>query len=190
MFYSSGFSVSDLRVQGRTRAEIDRQEWIDHCRRGHVPCRRDCRACVQSGAYPRPHRRQRHPHVLNLQCNLGGPFVTGEDVSIQKPRHLMVVMYLFPSLQLDNSSPEDGVDEDGYKIPEDLLSDPSDGPLHELVPEGDVGDEDNPAPKEAEFAKEEQDKWDTIIASCKQRYKAVTLTFVEVLPDQQATTVV
>ena len=176
----------------RTRAEIDRQEWIDHCRRGHVPWRRDCRACVQSAAYPRPHRRQRHPHVLNLQCDLAGPFVVGEDVAVKNPRHIMVATYSFPTLEIKENTPEPE-EEDGYDIPEGLFSDPFEGPLHEIDPEDGIGDGDvaeEPSDKEADLIKKDCEKWDTIIAACKQRYKVVTLTFIEILPDKSAATIV
>ena len=178
----------------QTKAERERNDWIAHCQRGHIPWRRDCAACVQAAAYPRPHRRQRHPAILNLQADLAGPFILGEDIAIQRPKHLMICTYAFPLFESEHDEEVDNPD--GYEIPTEFMADDFEGPLSELDPPedqdepegGDIIEE--PTPKELETLQTDKDKWDDIIKSCKSKYRTVTLTFVEILPDKKASTVV
>ena len=179
----------------RAKAESERNDWISHCQRGHIPWRRDCAACVQAAAYPRPHRRQRHPAILNLQADLAGPFILGEDIAIQRPKHLMICTYAFPLFESEYDVEE--VDNpDGCEIPTEFMAEDFEGPLSELDPpedqdEPEGGDTiEEPTLKELETLQTDKDKWDDIIKSCKSRYKTVTLTFVEILPDKKASTVV
>ena len=186
-------SSSEGDVPRVARASVgDKKEWISHCLRGHIPWRRDCLACVQSAAFQRPHRRQRHPKILNLCADLAGPYVRGEDSTIKHPKHLMIAVYAFPLFEV--SSEEEPEEERGYDIPEtwvdEEVQDEGSGVGGGVDPEEGDSEPVEASCKEKELLKKDQDKWDEIIKACKQKYRTVTLTFVEILPDKQASTVV
>ena len=48
-------------------------EWKQHCEQGHLPWRKDCLACLESAAFTKPHRRQKHPVLLNMMADLARP---------------------------------------------------------------------------------------------------------------------
>ena len=78
-------------------SKVDKHDsWKQHCMQGHVPWRKDCIACLESAAYMRPHRRQKHPVLFNMMADLAGPYQPGQDTEVRKGRHILMVVYPFP----------------------------------------------------------------------------------------------
>ena len=71
------------------------QGFKDRIQRGHLPWRRDCRACLQAAAFHHPCRRQKHPHCFSLSMDLTGPYKVGSDQS-GLCRYGVVGVYSFP----------------------------------------------------------------------------------------------
>ena len=50
-----------------------------HIERGHVPYRKDCRACVEGAGGTRPHRRVKHPEAATLSADIVRRFKPGKN---------------------------------------------------------------------------------------------------------------
>ena len=75
--------------------------WWNHIRQGHLPYRRDCRACVYGSAVGLQHRRVPYPASFSLSCDLLGPLPEkglSEESVAGKARHFRV-----PTELLDKS---------------------------------------------------------------------------------------
>ena len=57
--------------------------------RGHVPYRKDCKACVEGAGKTRPHRRVKHPEAAVLSSDIVGPFKLGRN----KEKFMLVAAY-------------------------------------------------------------------------------------------------
>ena len=165
------------------------QEWKRHCAQGHLPWRKDCLACLESAAYMRPHRRQRHPILLNMMADLAGPYQEGEDVEVQRGRYILMVVYPFP-LWITDSVPDDApIPGDAHFLDEDEGV-PEDVPLPDSF---DTIIEDeirvDPSKKERDLADKETAAWDSVVETLKGTYKVVNLCFSEILPNKRPATV-
>ena len=61
----------------------------EHIEKGHVPFRKDCRACVGGAGKTRPHRRVKRPEAAALSADIVGPFKPGKN----KERFMLVAAY-------------------------------------------------------------------------------------------------
>ena len=57
--------------------------------RGHVPFRKDCKACVKGAGKTRSHRRAKHPEAAVLSADVAGPFKKG----MNKEKFMLVAAY-------------------------------------------------------------------------------------------------
>ena len=172
-------------------SKLDRLgEWKRHCEQGHLPWRRDCLACLQSAAYMRPHRRQRHPVLFNMMADLAGPYAEGEDVEVTKGKYILMVVYPFPRW-VSKSSPED------VPIPSEFVEETGemhegpdlDGAVDPFVSAEPLEPRLEATAKELEAGKRDADKWATIVSTLKGPYEVINLCFVEILPDKRPSTV-
>ena len=179
------------RYQVAALAKVDKlAEWKRHCAQGHLPWRKDCVACLEAASYLRPHRRQKHPVLLNMMADLAGPYKLGEDVEVKKGKYILMVVYPFPLWGKAPTATDAPIPED-FELPEDHLDEMSEAPdveedpflveLAEVIPE--------PPPKERVSVDKESETWTTIVDTLKAPYKVVNLCFVEILPDKRPTTV-
>ena len=78
--------------------QLKPMSWEQHVKHGHVPFRRDCKICQQSGAKSAPHRRLnakkgQFPRAGVLSVDTTGPLVKGEDLMGNKMRFRLVGAY-------------------------------------------------------------------------------------------------
>ena len=176
---------------GATLATVDKlADWKRHCEQGHLPWRRDCLACLESASYMRPHRRQRHPVVLNMMADLAGPYKEGEDVEVTKGRYILLVVYPFPQWVREPATEDAPIPEEWYEEEELAHAsdvEPTDGgdPFMEEPPEASM----DPSVKEKDLADKDSDRWASVVDTLKRPYKVINLCFVEILPNKRPTTV-
>lgn len=97
--------------------------WEDHVNHGHVPFRRDCRVCQESGAKAAPHRRLvkekgEYPRAGVLSIDTSGPLCPGEDVTEETMKFLLIGAYTWTA---PKKSPLDDAEEVGKE--EEVLDD-------------------------------------------------------------------
>ena len=159
-----------------TLSKVDKTfEWKRHCEQGHLPWCKDCLACLESAAYMRPHRRQRHPVLLNMMADLAGPYREEEDTEVQKGKYVLLVVYPFlvwmtQEAPADAPMPEDVCLGEAH-TEEDLLEDArAPDPFK-------VGTEDephaDPSPKERDMADKDTAAWASVVDALKRPYKVV-----------------
>ena len=161
----------------------DAEAFRRHCLAGHKPWRADCTACLDSMAYSRPHRRMRRSRACALSIDMTGPFRTegAEDQGVSKPKYLIVGAYTFPvfgkaSGEILEDPKIPSPDEVGGLVP-----DPA-----EAAESWEVSEEEpmerTLTPAERKRVEDENRKWETIVAACKDTdYKLVEIPMAEVL---------
>ena len=181
-----------------TIAKLDKAEaWRQHCRQGHLPWRKDCLACLQSAAYMRPHRRQKHPIFCNMMADLAGPYIPGEDTEVRKGKYVLMVVYPFPlwtktpaGSDVPIPPPEEYDPDEDLEFPDNMEG--LDEPPEDFDPFGvEIPDIASPAPSAVELnaLKKEEGTWAGISAALSSPCKVVNVSMVEILPDKLASTV-
>ena len=175
------YGSSRLAAYEAVVSKVDKlAEWQKHCQQGHLPWRKDCAACLHSASFMRPHRRQKHPVLLNMMADLAGPYPEGEDIEVRKGKYILMVVYPFPLWEKTAPPPDERIpdewedDELGEEAAADAFHEPS----------------IEPTSKEREAAAKETAKWETVVDTLKEPYRVVNLVFVEILPNKRPSTVV
>ena len=165
--------------------------WKQHCDQGHLPWRKDCLACLESAAYMRPHRRQKHPVLLNMMADLAGPYQEGEDVEVQRGKYILLVVYPFPVWVKEPPPPDAPIPED-FQDEDESDAFAADGGVGAADPFHRDGPDElrvDPTLKEREAADAESKMWDTVVDTLTRPYKVLNLCFSEILPDKRPATV-
>ena len=84
----------------------EEEEWRQHILSGHLPYRRDCKACILGSGVGLQHRKVKAPASFALSCDLLGPLPEkglSEDCIASRPRHryALVAAYRAPSELLE-----------------------------------------------------------------------------------------
>ena len=166
-----------------------------HCLAGHRPWRPDCAACVDSMAHVRPHRRLKFSRVCGMNVDISGPHRTqkAEDQDVACPRYFIVCNYSFPLFQHPISQTEKEDVPQDVPIPDEFEEEPPedavpgvggvvDGEDWEIAEEPDERGDDW---IDEARVKDENKKWETIIATCKEpTYKVLNIPLLEILPSK------
>ena len=181
------------------------QHFREHVNRGHLPWRKDCRACLQSAAYHHVCKRRKHAHAFALSLDLAGPFKAGADHT-GLARYALVAVYTFPKFwrrgepakdpEVVPSDPVPSVAPDGEagaSADEPVLES---GPLDEPIPDSWSDIEETPdehAPAD-QAALDEVDrlarKWKLLTEASLEPLPMWRIPFVEVLYNKTRKTVV
>ena len=79
--------------------ELDEiRKWEAHVSQGHLPYRRDCSVCVEACGRDRPHRRQPTGEAFTMSIDIAGPFETGVDQAVQRPRYYVTSVTTIPKV--------------------------------------------------------------------------------------------
>ena len=79
--------------------ELDEiRKWEAHVSQGHLPYRRDCSVCVEACGRDRPHRRQPTGEAFTMSLDIAGPFETGVDQAVQRPRYYVTSVTTIPKV--------------------------------------------------------------------------------------------
>ena len=79
--------------------ELDEiRKWEAHVSQGHIPYRWDCSVCVEACGRDRPHRRQPTGDAFTMSLDIAGPFDTGVDQSVQRPRYYVTSVTTIPKV--------------------------------------------------------------------------------------------
>ena len=175
----TGFS--NCQVPEVAKPTSTEESFRQHVNRGHLPWRRDCRACLEAAAYHHACRRQKHPHAFSLCLDLCGPYKAGSDQA-GLCRLGLVGVYTFPKCW-DNGRPivgestmggvpEEADPDEGEQPTKDkpLKRVPEDHPIPEEFPDDDLPDIDGepqddlePSEEDVKAADKADAKWKAIV---------------------------
>eukprot|EP00434_Breviolum_minutum_P018336 symbB.v1.2.016177.t1/scaffold1227.1/size245474/4 len=108
---ASGSEPSMRKLTSEELAEI--QRWEAHVRQGHTPYRRDCAVCAEACGRDRQHRRQPTGEAFTMSLDISGPYETGIDQSVIKPRYYLTSVVTIP--RVDGNPLVEGLRELGAK---------------------------------------------------------------------------
>ena len=72
------------------------KSWEAHIRQGHCPYRRDCAVCVETRGRNRQHLRQENVDAFCLALDISGPYESGVDQEVLKPRYYLTGVITIP----------------------------------------------------------------------------------------------
>ena len=125
----------------KERGEI--QAWRDHFRCGHLPYRNDCPTCLVAAGKDRQHRKLACPTSYCLSLDIAGPFASGEDQEVLKPKYFMVGVYTVP------------LDGQGHPLPEGLDELRRHARVHRCLDEGEECDDEEDEVEESHPSEED-----------------------------------
>ena len=178
------------------RLTADERAFRDHCLRGHIPVRRDCQICVSAAGKERRHLRRKHGDGYALSLDLAGPYKCSKDAHQQKPRHAVIGVYQFATLDPNVGRPPEEEDKETGEV-DDPVVDAGAGVGEWLGDEAANFEEEGSAPVEpapvleAEVSKTQtsEKSWKELTDHLTQPVRTVNFVMVEPIVDKQQSTV-
>ena len=191
--------TSNCQVPEVSKLTSKEEAFRQHVNRGHLPWRRDCRACLEAAAYHHACRRQKHPHAFSLCLDLCGPYKAGSDQA-GLCRFGLVGVYTFPKFWNngrpvvgdttmggvpEEASPDTGEQQEVHKPMKRI---PEDHPIPEEFQEEDLPDIDGdpqedpePLDEDVKAADKADVKWKAIVTASLDPLPMIRIPFFEVV---------
>ena len=160
------------------------EQWKEHLRHDHWPHSRHCATCLGASGKSRPHRKVVVADSYTLSVDLAGPFSEGKDQQ-GVGKYFLTGCFTVPvkkgiSLSIDTDAKEEDilVEEKG---PSDAVEAEEDGM--------EILEEDGRDEVEKDEKKDDSDDWKKKVEE-EEDFTVKQLTFVEIVPDRRAPSIV